>query len=387
MSKSFLPIVILLIFFISLYSDEKIIELGHLFDDDATNWYEISFRCSELVPYFYERGEQDSLSYILQYWEEEAPTMEPIRRVWMLNQIAQNTFENVDVSTTTIDDFIDYLLTLEEQKNDSLHWRTHATKGPKYISGQFNAFTKQLANDLLSFTDLSDDEYLICLFYAHEFDEFWRLVKSVDARFTTLASEVKNYRKQNESGSIHFGFFTGYYSPRKAFTRFGERAQVGGLAGIEWQRLIFDCSLLFQFPNSHNTYGVYYEKELYETKHYFRFLIAIEPAFKLYDWGHTQISLLSGIGADIVEVVPEAENPVYEEPISMAGLNLSLGLGIQHFLKKGSPYAVHYQLRYEFSGYDTHGGTDLSNGEAVTFRLGFTWDDNKRKHEFKKYFD
>ncbi len=387
MSKSFLSFIFLLLFSVSLYPDEETIELGHLFDDGVTHWYDISFRCSELVPYFYELGEQDSLSFILQYWEEEAPTMEPIRRVWTLNQIAQNTFEDEYISTTMIDDFIDYLLTLEEQKSDSLDWRTPDAKGPKYISGEFNVFTKQLAKELLSFTDLSDDEYMICLFYAHEFDEFWRLLKSGDARFTSLEAQIKKYRKQNESGDIHFGFFTGYYSPRKDFALLGEKAHIGALVGIEWQRLSFDCSLLFQFPNSKNTYGVYYEKELYETKHYFRFLIALEPAFKLYDWRHTRINLLSGIGADIVEVVPEGENPVYAESISIAGLNLSLGVGVHHFIKKGYPYALQYQLRYEFSGYDTHGGTDLSSGEAVSFRLGFSWDANKRKHEFKKYFD
>jgi hypothetical protein len=374
-----------------LKADDDTIELGHLFDESLTTWYEISYRCSELVPYFYELGEQDSLSYILQYWEQEAYTLEPIRRVWTLNQIAQNSFESELVTSTTVDDFVEYLVTLEQQNDDSLHWRLELydtdKKGPKYISGDFNAFTRQLANDLLQFTDLSDDEYLICLFYAHEFDEFWRLIKSDEARYTTLAKRIKIFRKEQQTGFMHFGFFLGYYSPRKSFLTFGEKANIGGTIGVDLERLNLDFTLLFQFLNSEKNYNIYHQDELFETNHYFRFYIGAEPAFRLYDWKHAQVHLLSGIGADIVEVVSESDNPFAEEPITIAGLNLNVGIGFQHIVKKGFPLSIQYQLRYEFAGYDTDGGTDLSGGEAVSFRLGFSWDENKRKHEFKKYFD
>lgn len=391
MLKKLLLLQILVVLAAPLWAQEETIELGHLFDDSLTTWYEISYRCSELVPYFYEKDEQDSLSYILQYWEEEAYTLEPIRRAWILGQIAQNTFESDFVSTTMVDDFLSYLQTLEVQNEDSLGWRLESDdtskKGPKFISGEFNAFTRDLSNSLLKFTDLSDDEYMICLFYSHHFDEFWDILKSGEARYTTLAQNVQRYKRETASGDIHFGVFLGHYSPRKDFLLFGDKANIGGTVGAEWRRFYCDLSLLFQFLNSKNNYGVYYEKELFETKHYFRFYFGVEPAFQLWDWEHTKVNLLSGIGADVVEVVPEGNNPFYEEPITIAGVNLNLGIGFRHYLKSGSPWCVYYQLRYEFSGYDTNGGTELSNGEAVSLRLGFSWDENRRKHQFKKYFD
>ncbi len=382
---------ILLISLPALRADDDSIELGHLFDESLTTWYEISFRCSELAPYFYDMDEQDSLSYILQYWQQETYVLEPIRRVWTLNQIARNSFETGFVTTTLVDDFVDYLSSLEQQKGDSLHWRLELyesdKKGPKFVSGAFNAFTQELATELLRFTDLSDDEYLICLFYAHEFDEFWRIVKSGEARYTTFAERIKSYRREQTAGYLHYGLFAGYYSPKETFLTFGTKANVGATIGIELHRLIFDFTFLFQFPKSKNVYRVYYDDQLFETDHYFRLYIGMEPAFKLYDLKGARIDLLSGIGFDALEVVPAEENNLSDEPISIAGVNLNVGIGFQHIVKKGFPLSIQYQLRYEFSGYDTDGGTDLSDGEAVSFRLGFSWDENKRKHEFKKYFD
>ena len=362
---------------------EETIEIGHLFDTDMDSWYEISFRCSELVPLFFERNEQDTLFYILQYWEQETNVMEPIRRVWMLNQIAQKKFNANFLSTINVDDLVDYATRVSAQKSDTLHW---GEPDFFYVSAAFNRFTTSLALDLLQYNDLSDDEYLICLFYSHQFDEFWRLMNSDEARHTTLYRQVHNYKNSMDEIDAHYGFFLGYWTPRTSFTRFGEKVNVGGTLGIEWRRVIIDGTLLFQFLNSKEPYTVKYEDELFETQHYFRFYMGIEPAFKLYDWGHTRMNVVAGAGIDVLEAVPEGENPYYAEPITIAGPNLNLGIGMQHYVKKGRPWYIFYQLRYEFVGYDNEGGTDFSDGEAVSFRLGFAWDANTRKHELGQYF-
>lgn len=380
--------ILFLLIWATLFSQETV-ELSHLFDDDMTAWYEISFRCSELVPYFYARNEQDSLSYILQYWEEETGVMEPIRRVWRLNQIAQNSFESNFLGATAVDDMIDYLTQLERQKSDTSDWLISGSKKaekPAYLSTTFNQFTRSLANELLSYTDLSDDEYVLCLFYNHQFDEFWRLLHSGEARYTTLYRDVQHYKKQIEELDLHYGFFLGYWTPRKSFTRFGEKINLGGTFGLEWQRLYCDVSMLLQFLDSQNPYTVKYEGEFFETRHYFRIYLGIEPAFKLYDWRRMRINLLAGAGVDILEAVSAEDNPYNDESISIVGPHVNIGIGCQYFPIKGRPYSIQCQLRYEYASYDTDGGTDFSKGEAVSFRLGLMWDANVRKHEFRKYF-
>ncbi|MBN1561702.1 hypothetical protein JW998_15730 [candidate division KSB1 bacterium] len=371
------------------FADDEI-ELGHLFDSDIQTWHEISFRCSELIPYFYEKNDQDSLSYILQYWEEETGVMEPVRRVWILNQIAQNLFAPDYLSDIIIEDFIEYQSAYESQVSDTSHWIVpgyeKAAQKPYYLCADFNQFTKSLATELLDYTDLSDDEYLICLFYSHEFNEFHRLIETDAAKYTKLYRQLKRYRADVETFDIHYGFFLGYWTPRSSLSLLGDKVNVGGMVGAQWQNIIFDCTLLFQFLNSKNPYTVKYEGDLFTTIHYFRFYFGVEPTYVLYDWEHTQVHLISGAGIDVVEVVPEDENPYKEEFVSIMGLNLAVGIGIQHYLKKGKPYYIQYQLKYEFVGYNSHGGTDLANGEAVSFRLGFYWDASRRKHEFRKYF-
>ncbi|MBN1482916.1 hypothetical protein EH223_13360 [candidate division KSB1 bacterium] len=369
---------------------QETIELSHLFDDDMTKWYEISFRCSELVPYFYQKNEQDSLSYVLQYWEQETGVMEPIRRAWRLNRMAQNSFDSDDMGDVVVDDMIDYLKQLDVQKSDTSHWQiSGGGKGerPAFISTAFNQFTQSLANELLSYTDLSDDEYLLCLFYSHQFDEFWRLLNSGEARYTTLYRVVQGYKKDIEKTDMHYGFFLGYWTPRRDFVLFGDKVNLGGTFGLQWQRLYCDVSMLLQFLDSQNPYTVKHEGEFFETTHYFRIYLGVEPAFKLYDWGRTRINLLAGAGVDILEAVSSENNPDIDESISVAGPHANLGVGLQYYLVKGQPYCLSCQLRYEYASYETHGGTDFSRGEGVSFRLGVMWDANARKHEFKKYFD
>ncbi|MBN1464581.1 hypothetical protein JXA02_02385 [candidate division KSB1 bacterium] len=374
---------------LAAFADEEI-ELGYLFDDDMQAWYEISFRCSELVPYFYEKNDQDSLCYILQYWEEETGVMEPVRRAWILNQIAQNLFEPSYLSDIIIEDFIEYLSSYETQESDTSHWIVpgyeKAAQKLYYICADFNQFIRALATELLNYSDLSDDEYLICLFYSHEFDEFHRLIETDAAKYTKLYEQVQRYHIAVEKFDMHYGFFLGYWTPRSSLSLFGDKINVGGVVGAQWQNVIFDCTLLFQFLDSKNPYTVKNEGDLINTTHYFRFYFGVEPAFVLYDWDHTQVHLISGAGIDVVEVVPEDENSFNEESVSIIGPNLNVGIGIRHYLIKGKPYYLQYKLQYEFVGYNSHGGTDLANGEAVSHRLGFYWDANTRKHEFRKYF-
>ena len=363
--------------------------IENLLGDGVEEWHEISFRCSELVPVYFERGDQDTLQLILKTWEEETGVMEPIRRFWMLNQINRNEFNTDFINNVVVEDMYRYKNRVDSQPNDSTDWTLWGpsqSKNAEYvISSEFNRFTYALANELLSYTDLSDDEWLICSFYAHEFDKVFSLFQQGEASHTKVYRRfAEDYAEQSEQ-DLHFDMFVGHWSPRRSFLILDKKIVVGGGVGLEWRRLLIDAVLRFQFLNTKDTYTVVYRNERFDTKHYFGFYLGVEPAFKLYEFSHLQINLLSGAALDLIEVVPEGDNPFEEESINLVGLNLNLGIGTRIFWQD-TPYYVRAQIRYEYSGFNTHGGTDLSDGEALFLRLGFGWDDNHMKHKIKKYF-
>ena len=92
-----------------------------------------------------------------------------------------------------------------------------------------------------------------------------------EAKYTTIYSRLQKQKKEMERFDLHYGFFGGYYSPRKSFSQFGNKGNLGGTIGFDWNRVICDLSLLFQFGKSKKPYTIIYEDEPFETDNYFRF--------------------------------------------------------------------------------------------------------------------
>ena len=362
------------------------IDLSHLMKNQPAHWWDVSFGCSELVPTYFDSGELDSLLLILQYWEEHTSYYEPVRRMWMLFQIHNHSFDPDFISQSVVEDMYAYQSRVQNQK-DSTDWYLWSDdKSTAMISKRFNTFTQQLATDLLHYDDLSDDEWLLCLFYSNNFEDFWASFENGEVSQSVLYRRFRQEFRQSTLLNMHFEVFGGWYSPRKSLTALGGKLVVGGSIGLDFERLLIDGTLAFRLLNPDEPYKVGYKNELFETSHYMGVYFAVEPAFNLYNLGPVKIDLLSGVALDIIEAISMEENPYEEESIDLFAANLNLGVGARFFVWRTKPYYIRCQLRYEFAGYNTHGGTDLSSGEAMTLRLGFGWDENSRKREQEKYF-
>ena len=359
------------------------LSVDSLMEPGTRYWYQVSYQCSELVPHYFKQEAPDTLLAILRYWEVQTGVMEPIRRFWMLYQIHRNQFDADFVNQVVVEDMLDYQQTIAEQESDSTDWKMW---GAPYVSAEFNRFTRNLAVELLQYTDLSDDEWLICLFYSHNFEEFWEVVQNRLVSHTQVYQEFQKTYKDMATWDLHYDAFGGYYSPRRQLSKLGPKLMLGGSAGLQVDRVLFDVTMLIRFMQPEDPYVVWDEGERFETTDYFGLYLGIEPAFQLYDWGALKMDLLSGVALDIIEAVPEQENPNALQPVVLTSSNLNLGVGVRFFPTPGKTAYIHAQVRYEFAGYNTHGGTDLSSGEALTFRLGVGWDVNRRKHQLRPYF-
>ncbi len=365
---------------------EQALDLSHLIKNQPAHWWDVSFGISELVPDYFARGEMDSLLLIMRYWEEQTDYYEPLRRLWMLLQIHQNSFDPGFISQAVVEDMYDYQYRIKNQKDSTDWYLWGGDTSSAMISRKFNSFTKQLATDLLQFDDLSDDEWLVCLFFSHNFDAFWQAFENGEAAQTLLYKRFYKEFKETTRLSLHYELFSGWYSPRKDLVALGSKVLAGGSVGFEFDRILIDGTLAFRALNPAEPYRVGYMDEIIETSHYLGVYIGVEPSFVLYNFGRLRIDLLSGLALGFIEAIPMEENPFEEESVDMLAANSNLGVGARFFLLREKPYFIRFQMRYEFAGYNSHGGTELSEGEALTLRLGFGWDENSRKYKMQKYF-
>ena len=362
-------------------------DFSHLMSEKPTHWWDVSFGCSELAPDFFSGGQFDSLLLVLQYWEENTSYYEPVRRMWMLYQIHSNDFDPDFISPVVVEDLYAYQYRVENQKDSSDWYLWDGDKTSAMISSKFNDFTQQLAADLLHYDDLTDDEWLLCLFYSHNFDAFWSAFEKGEASRSKLYRRFHQDYKESTRLNLHYDVFGGWYSPRKDLNALGGKIKGGISAGFNVDRFLINGTLAIRAINPEQPYNVGYHKEIFETRHYLGVYVGIEPGFNLYQFGRFRFDLLGGAALDIIEAIPVEDNPYEEESVDLFAANLNLGIGARFFLMRNKPYFIRWQLRYEFAGYNTHGGTDLSDGEALTIRLGFGWAENARKYELQKYFE
>jgi len=366
--------------------DSDSTDLSHLMKKAPTHWWDISYGCSTIAPDYFNRQDQDSLMLILKYWEEHTRYYEPIRRLWMLTQIYNDDFDPAFISNAVIEDFYAYQERVEEKSDSSDWYLWSGDKSTAMISQKFNSFTQNLADSLLQFDDLSDDERLIAIFYSNNFTDFWQEFQNGDAANSILYRRFYRHFKEMTQWNLHYDFFGGWYSPRKSLAQLGGKIKIGAGIGLDVQRVTFDAALAFRGLNSDRPYRVGYKGDMFETTDYLGIYLGLEPAFHLYDFGRLKINLLGGAALDIIEAIPSEKNPYQEESVDLFAGNFNLGLGGKFYVIRNQPWYLRCQVRYEFAGYNTHGGTDLSDGEAVTFRLGFGWDENAMKYKLQKYF-
>ncbi len=362
---------------------QETIDVEPLLKEGTGYWYQVSYQCSELVPYYFKKGEQDTLLQLLKYWEEQSGVMEPVRRFWMLYQINRKQFDADFINPIVVEDMLEYEETITSMESDTTDWKMW---GEPYVSGEFNRFTHNLAVELLQYTDLSDDEWLICLFYSNNFDDFWELIKSGQVAHTHVYKEFRQTFKEVGLLDLHYDAFAGYYSPRKQLSKLGSKVMLGGGVGMEINRVLVDVTLLLRFLQPTKSYVVYDQNQRYETREYVGVYFGVEPAFQLYDWGQVKIDLLSGVAVDLIEAVPDQENPNGLQSVFLTSSNLNVGVACRYYPSKDRMMYIRGQVRYEFAGYNTHGGTDLSEGEALTFRLGVGWDVNQIRHRLRPFF-
>ncbi|MFO7979101.1 MAG: hypothetical protein R6U64_10620 [Bacteroidales bacterium] len=161
----------LLVFMLLLFpgqSRAQEIQVEQLIVERSISCREIAFTTTMLLEEFYEKQQHDTIHALMRYWESHCGMQEPMMRFLTLHMIATNTFyeewypENI---LMLLDDY-QAAQDMGEYQNyyyDYSGWEFYP------VNPGFNAFTRQLAEDLKRYEDLSETERFFLEYYSNNF--------------------------------------------------------------------------------------------------------------------------------------------------------------------------------------------------------------------------
>ena len=215
--------------------------------------------------------EFDSIYEILDIWQAKCGNNEPIERMKILLNIQKNTFIDTTCKEYILEYSRIYKNRLEATKESRVKQISDNYKGYfNYVplGGRFDDFTKEIAQNLLKNSRLSDTEYLLCLLFSNDIERYDEALKSkkYENNFIKKCSEstINNVFNPNFSA----GFSTGICLPSGRFSEtFKVSPEIGASLGFQLKKTIrLDLVLIVRFPVNDKSYDIQIDGKINSVK-------------------------------------------------------------------------------------------------------------------------
>jgi hypothetical protein len=345
---------------------------------------DIYLNALEVIPVLYQTQPIDSVIRAITFWEEKCNVSEASQRIKILVAIKNRSFSELLYDNNISLHITEYLRVRGVSSIDSSGWFGSDVKYFKLLS-HFNAFTKQLATQLLPLADTTTLEY----FFASLYSDQPAVFKLLDnPRFTNTLLVQQEQKFKAESKKIpkgHFAVMTGIWLPTGKASLLGNHSYAGMQVGSKRAKNRFDLSLILRFGKSANTYQISRNGQLLDTRHYMGGYFGIDYGRELLSGRKYYLELVAGGGLDRCYVYhpKDKEDEQQKKPISIASYNLNTGF--QYNVRINNILYVGFMAKYNIVHYNNKGGTSLS-GQAIHtgIVLGLLSDDHDRFSYFRR---
>jgi hypothetical protein len=275
---------------------------------------------------------------------------EPIFRAKLLTALEAKTLDLEGFSRKEVLFLLDYKDEMDQEKTQaSLNY------GLKY---KYNQMTVAYAKSISQAYQPNSAEYLLCLFYMNEFNDFFSRLWKGKPEDSKLHKVFWDFRREHEgfANNLSVMAFTGIWQPLGDNLLLGTQPVLGltlgkGFLFMEGSITLLVCGLI---PTDH--YSVLKNKEEITRTMFFRLYLGGEISFLVFVFGQHEIRLLTGIGGD--------------GNFDFQSFNINAGLGYRYYFNEQKDWFIFSELRYDLINYENEGGTDLS-GPALSLRAGF----------------
>ncbi len=362
---------------IILIQTTKSQDLDHLMTRKYINCADIEYNCSFLIPDYYKRGLNDSLNYVLDYWENRCGINDLLYQTKILVDIKNGTFNKNQINNDLFKHLVEYRKRrVNNLKYSGTNWRFYSRD---YTNGLYNKFLDSLSTEILNQKNLTEEEEFVTKLYSN---------KAKLSELDTDDNSNNLFKNQYKSfvDSVKYlpeftvTFYSGLFIPNQSANILGNNGIFGfGFGGI-FNKNSIDLLLDFKFGGPKKGYKVLYKDSLITTNEYVGMYVGFEYGRTLLSINNSEYYLSGGLGGErITAVARDDENDI--EPKSLWSPNYSVGLGYRYRYNYKN-YAS-FQFRYQYLDFDNPSGTKLK-GNCFTLRILWIISTNTKKSLLQK---
>ena len=233
--------------------------LDHLMTRRYVSCQDIEYNSSFLVPGYFQKGEIDSLNYVLDYWQKRCGYNSLIFQTRTLLDIQQRKFNEASIDRSWIYQLMDISVNQRPYEASRYSWRFN------YTNSLYYGFIDSLARDLDK-NDLSESERFLVRLYSGN-------ANMSDLKDKYPGSKINVYYSQfvdsiSRLPEFTMSLYTGGFFPAKSGATLGNHGLIGfGFGGIFYKNSI-DLLLDFKFGPPKEPYNVLYNDSIITSDKY-----------------------------------------------------------------------------------------------------------------------
>ncbi len=343
-------------------------------DADTSDLYcETSyFTYLKTIPSFYQIGNIDSIFGILNSWASDCGENEEIARTALLLSIETNTFSDHLFDNNIISYLYDYQR-LAANPDGILQELFEDDTTAKQIVRNYLRFTKNLAQKLLTYTDLSSEERFLANFYADPSSALYNDLK-LPAFDSTKLQQIYYQPVEGKSAltDFHASFSAGLWFPLQNLSLVGNHFTLGLQLGGKSKKFLYDFAIDFRVGASRDEFETKVSGVNVKANSFLETNFRLDFGYELLQYRRSELDLLGSAGVGVLLVYSDKgdlDDP--DDDINKRLVSPVFGFGGSYRFY----YAVHQYIaltgRYFVLGYSNKGATSLSgNAFSVTLEWG-----------------
>ena len=357
-------------------------DIDHKLLQDIPNCENVAYNSGQIINDLYTKQAYDSISHVVNRWEEFCGESEPIFRIKVLSQIQLGIFSSQELDQEELMSHVfTYIDRQEFAKAKNYHQYYEYYKvalGFIPLKSDFDLLTTAWAESLLQNKEVTGDARAFCLLYANNTEGFWQHLQQKQEATTPLeqvysaeTAKIKNMIDGN------FGVLSGIYLPTGDLASvIGPKALIGMQFGFKMKKMQYDLTIAIRPGKAKEMYEVIHDDQLKSTDHYLGGLVGLDLSYELRNNLKRELDLVGGIAFDGFDAIEgDVDNDIKGKSIN--ALNLNIGLGYRFYSKSMNYLGV--QAKYNIVNYKNTGGTNLA-GNYFSVMVTYNLFGNIRKH-------
>ena len=312
---------------------------------------DVAENCTALFIHYYKAGNMDSVAIVMDYWEGKCGNTEQIQRARILFAIDQKQYRDAVLKCGILENVLDY----KEKVN---------APDSKKNMNEFDTFTKQLADSIMTRYSKSGISYAWCEFYGRTPDKLLKRIQNHEFDESTLSQEYfTEVSRLKINGSFNMAIFVGAWIPYEKMSELGPHPEIGYSVGGSIARFHFDAIAGYRILHTSGT-DIIYQNTIINTDRFSGYFIGIDAGVSVLRKRQNEFFCVGGFGYENFNVIHVKGIPAIECNY------LNLGIAYRRYFRYNTYIGI--QLKYNMMHYRS--GSAFYDVENVFLtRLFFGW--------------